>query len=535
MSRLDDLVGRFLATVDDAGHPITTATGDVEVELILDGRQYFTELFEAIEATGPGDQVLLLGWTFDPDMRRPQGRAMGDLLADKQHVDGVQVHVVLNGSFFNRVTSYNPFAQSLAALRDLRTQRIPPGAAAPPLDRQVLFDFSGAAITASHHQKVAVIRRGDDTVAYVGGVDLWPDRDDTPDHPGTVLVKDGRPWGWHDAVMRLRGAPVADVWGNFVSRWEETRTLPERSAWYKAPDDLVPSWTPFNPDPAAPAPPPPLAFTAQAPTPDVAVQVLRSRLPSKLFQLVPAADTTGFETVPMMLTISPWQFPPLGGIRQVYATLTRALDAAERYVYIEDQFVGDSLGGEAGYSLLGHLVEAAKRDVKIIVVTTGQGRADGPVQPAPPGYGGRLIGDLPEPQKSNVAIWRLTDLMVHSKMIFIDDVFCAVGSANLQSRSMFGVDQELHVAVVDGAVDGSTPAGVVRDWRVQAWAEHLEIGDDYAAVRPQLEALDLALGMWRASWLVGGTPGMWFSGDNPPGFAPARIRRTFFGPPPMEG
>jgi hypothetical protein len=53
-------------------------------------------------------------------------------------------------------------------------------------------------------------------------------------------------------------------------------------------------------------------------------------------------------------------------------------------------------------------------------------------------------------------------------------------------------------------------------------------------VQAGLENLDTALGMWRKSWLVGGTPGMWFQSGNPAGFAQTKIRRTFVGPPPDE-
>ena len=510
----------FLATSDDASHAIPTYVDNVEAELIVDGDQYFTEVFDAIDATTPGDNVMIVGWTFDAGMVKGAHPAIGDLLAAKQ-LAGMKVHVVLNGSQYQNLPG-TPFAQSLAALFDLRKSRMPPGATSPPLDQQVMFDFSGAPLTGSHHQKAIIVRQGGDAVAFIGGIDLWPDRDDTNDHPGTVIRKDGAPWGWHDAAVRIRGLPVADVWENFVSRWSESQTLPVRRAWRRTGGTPPVRLEPYNPSPGDSAPVPPATFTATTPNPDIVLQVLRSRYPIKLPR----------EKPPL-----PWAFPPLGGIRQVYGTLHKAIGAAERYIYIEDQFIADTYDPDGGaakaYSLLPDLLAAATRGVKIVLVTSG--KADGPTVPAlpPRTMQNKVIDLLPAAKKTNISIWKLENLMVHSKLVFIDDVFCGVGSANLHSRSMYGIDQELHVAVVDAAVDAAgNPQGVVRDWRVRLWAEHLEILGHHAPVLSQLQDLDLALGMWRQSWRIGGTPDMWFVSDNPPGFNPTRIRRIFVGPLP---
>lgn len=519
MTRRDDLVGRFFAATDAASHPIATHVDDVEVDLIVDGDRYFTEIFDAIAGTTSGDDVLIVGWTFETTMRKGTHPEIGDLLAARKAA-GVNVHVVLNGSLYQNALG-SPFQQSLDALIDLREKRIPAGSTTPPLDACVLFDFSGAPVTGSHHQKVVIVRRGTDTVAYVGGIDLWHDRDDTNDHPGTALPQ----WGWHDAVMRLRGKPVADAWANFVSRYDEARTLPVRNAW-RSGSGLKPiKLKPYNPATATPLPPMPATFAPLTPTPDVAVQVLRSRFPLKLPREKPP---------------TPWAFPPAGGIRQVHATLHKALGAAERYIYIEDQFIADSFENDdpaaKAHSLLPDLLAAAKKGVKIIMVTSG--KTDTPWLPRtlpPAGLKTEVLDRLTAAQQANISIWKLTTLMVHSKLIMIDDVFCAVGSANLHSRSMYGIDQELHVAVVDAAIDGGgAPAGVIRDWRVRIWAEHLEVLGSHAPFQAQLENIDTALGMWRRSWLVGGTPNMWFVSGNPPGFAPTRVRRSFVGPPPTE-
>lgn len=523
MTRRDDLSQTFLADADDAGHPITTHADQLDADLIMDGDQYFTEVFNAISGTTSGDEVMLVGWTFLTSMSRAAAE-IGDLLAAKQ-LGGVNVYLVLNGSQYQNHGG-TPFQECLEASIDMRERRIPPGATTPPLEQRVMFDFSGAGLTGSHHQKTVIVRQGTDSVAYVGGLDMTTTRDDTNDHPG-MKTKDHPPsWGWHDAAIRLRGDPVGDVWANFISRWKETQTLPVRNAWRWLPGTGGPplKLKPYNPSPGATAPVAPTAFLATNPNNDIAVQVLRSRFPIKLPRERPPLD---------------WAFPPLGGIRQVQATMRKAIGAAQRYIYIEDQFIADTFDSDDGaaraYSLLPALFAAANRGVKVILLTSGvpDGPSFGAIPPST--MQNQVIDKLPAATKANVSIWKLTTLMVHTKLMLIDDVFCSVGSANLHSRSMYGIDQELHVALVDAAVDAAgQPAGAVRDWRVRVWAEHLEIIHSYTNVLPQLQDLDLALGMWRQSWRVGGTQGMWFASDNPAGFQPAKVRRTFVSPPPQE-
>jgi hypothetical protein len=78
----------------------------------------------------------------------------------------------------------------------------------------------------------------------------------------------------------------------------------------------------------------------------------------------------------------------------------------------------------------------------------------------------RLVRALPAAQRRDVAVWRLDDITVHSKLVLIDDRFAAIGSANFRSRSMYGIDTELQVAYVAG--DGS-----IARLRTRLWAELL--------------------------------------------------------------
>ena len=109
---------------------------------------------------------------------------------------------------------------------------------------------------------------------------------------------------------------------------------------------------------------------------------------------------------------------------------------------------------------------------------------------------------------------RVEGLTVHTKLVLVDDVFACIGSANFFSRSMVGTDSEMSAAMV-------TTGTAVRDLRVQLWAEHLRtpLTDE---LRPALENLDLAMGIWREEWLPADVPTeTWLAAGSPEGFAPA--------------
>jgi phosphatidylserine/phosphatidylglycerophosphate/cardiolipin synthase-like enzyme len=129
-----------------------------------------------------------------------------------------------------------------------------------------------------HHEKAIVI---DNRVAFVGGIDLtWEsgDRHDSSQHPSRASL------GWHDACARLEGPAVEDVAEAFRARWREVtgETLP------------------------APAPPPPVG--------DVEVQVVRTT-PERVYPALPRGDF------------------------RILESYVRALRSAERYVYLENQFL----------------------------------------------------------------------------------------------------------------------------------------------------------------------------------------------------
>src|SRR5712692_6479697 len=129
-----------------------------------------------------------------------------------------------------------------------------------------------------HHEKTILI---DDRIAFVGGIDLTNfngDRWDTPDHPPRGAV------GWHDVAARIAGPAVQDVAENFAMRWAATT------------GEKLP----------AVAPP--------APAGDIELQIVR--------------------------TVPDGMYPQLRrGEFRILESYLRALRAAQRFIYLENQFL----------------------------------------------------------------------------------------------------------------------------------------------------------------------------------------------------
>jgi phosphatidylserine/phosphatidylglycerophosphate/cardiolipin synthase-like enzyme len=532
---LGDLKQRFFGAAP--AHDETS-----EITFLVDGRRYLREIAQEIEQTGAGDRVYMVDWFFDPRLDltgRVQGDPgfleFGDLLA-KKVVSGVDVRVVLNGAQYLGALGAPGYSTCYDAMVDL-TARVPAGTSAPPLSGRVLYDWSGAELSGSQHQKAAVVLRGQQSMAFVAGIDVNPLMLDASPHnskvlPGATPV----PWGWHDGGVKLAGGAASDVYANFADRWHEAATLPKSRLWVKNPKGWFPRLVSYEPPPYTPVPP--LAAMASAnPTRQASVQVLRSRYKTKLNR-------------PWRKL--PWTTAGGGEILQTHATLVQAIHGAQRYIYLEDQFLADhpilprwlhrplwavidfliAWGRLPKFSLLPHLEDALRRNVKVIMV--GSGYADpGDLIPGPKNRElNPELKHLAQASGVDLAVWRDEEVTVHTKLLVIDDQFAAIGSANMQSRSMMGIDSELHVAVVDD--DGLVPA-----FRAGLWAEHL--GVDYttapAPLKTALDDLNAALGMWRPAWGPGG--GIWFTANNPPGFTPAvltpgtprtRVVRAYVGP-----
>jgi phosphatidylserine/phosphatidylglycerophosphate/cardiolipin synthase-like enzyme len=256
-----------------------------------------------------------------------------------------------------------------------------------------------------HHEKTIVI---DDRIAFVGGIDLTAetaDRFDTNRHPARAAL------GWHDVSARIEGPAVADVAEHFRMRWHEV--CGERLDPVQKPSELPGG---------------------------VEVQIVRT-VPEHIYQAVPRGDF---------------------GILETYL---RALRAAERFIYLENQFMWSP---EIVNVLVDRLRHPPSPDFRVLVVL-----------PAVPNSGAdstrgmlaRLIeADDGAGRVVASALYarsgpRADPIYVHAKVGIVDDRWLTIGSANLNEHSLFN-DTEMNLVSHD--------ATLATDVRLRLWAEHLE-------------------------------------------------------------
>ena len=256
-------------------------------------------------------------------------------------------------------------------------------------------------IGSSQHQKLVVI---DDKVAFNGGLDITVRRWDTNDHridnPHRV-DPDGKPYlPFHDVQMMVDGE-AARALGELVrTRWtcaasEELQPAPcDGDPW---PDNTAPDFT------------------------DVAVGIARTE-PS---------------------------YEDRRPVREVERLFLDCIDAAERSIYIENQFL--TVPGIAE-RLVQRMRARPKLEVLIVVPESHDSWLEAQIMRT-----GRVrfattlrqAGDrrflIVYPQVSEGG--RKVSTMVHAKLMVVDDKILRIGSANLNNRSM-GTDTECDLVIV---------------------------------------------------------------------------------------
>src|SRR6476659_8909231 len=228
------------------------------VRPLVHGATYFRELYDAVEATGPGDVVLFTDWQGDADERLTgePGSEVVEVLSGA-HQRGVAVHGLVWRAHLDQ-TGF--FATENRHLGEQLQRR---GA-------EVLLDMRVRA-GGSHHQKFVVIRHREDLtrdVAFVGGMDLAHNRRDDADHggdpqPQPLTEEYGSHPPWHDVQVAIQGPAVHDVETVFRERWEDPTPL-SQAPWRRLADkarglDSTPARLPEQ----WPPPPPAGAHTVQ--------------------------------------------------------------------------------------------------------------------------------------------------------------------------------------------------------------------------------------------------------------------------------
>ena len=306
---------------------------------------------------------------------------------------------------------------------------------------EILLD-SHLPVGASHHEKLVII---DDNVAYCGGIDLTLRRwDTTAHHPAEPRRRHGtsKPYTpTHDVQMVVDGAAAAALGERARARWDHAGghecapLAPHGDAW---PGHVQP-------------------------------------------------DFTGVD-VGVMRTIAALE-ERTSDVREVERSTIAALSHAERFVYIENQYITSKIACDA----LNARMRAAP-DLEAVVVTSHD--AGGWLEAEVMGVGRqRFMEAFDEVELSErirfvsptVVGEEQLPIHVHAKVLVVDDRFIRIGSSNLNNRSM-GFDTECDLGVEAENDEQRRAIAAVRNRLI---AEHW--GSDASAVEQALATQDSTL------------------------------------------
>ncbi|GAB3292099.1 phospholipase D-like domain-containing protein [Parasphingorhabdus pacifica] len=471
---------KWLLTAAERGNPATEldrreaddAAWSVEnqVQLLVDGQEYFHLLRAELADTTAGDQVYVSAFIGDPAQR----------LEASQPSIGAECARALDAGVIVRGLFWCPYL-------DVRKDFVPQNRSfVDLLDRLGGFAVLDQRIRAfgSHHQKFVVIRRPgrpDSDVALIGGIDPCPSRRDDSRHqgdpqvlPSIAGIYGSRP-AWHDAHLVVRGPAVAAVEHCFRERWHDT-TSSRRQPFHRIRQKLRTN------------------------------KRGRVALPNQL----PAPHPCGSHAVQLLRTypskIPRYPFAPRGEM-SVARGYVKALRNARRFIYVEDQFLWSPMVAEI-------FADALRREPALRMVAVLPSRPDkaGKVHVATSDVAHRKALDLLYAAGGDrVDVYELENteglpIYVHSKVCVVDDVWATVGSANLNRRS-WTYDSELTAAVVEESCpDGSRSHGFAKDMRLRLLREHLgrEADEDEDLVDPEqatevLRGSATALEKWHTS------------------------------------
>jgi phosphatidylserine/phosphatidylglycerophosphate/cardiolipin synthase-like enzyme len=354
--------------------------------VLIDAADYFSRLEQALLAAGR--LIVIIGWDFDAAIRLTRGHEPSQQL----------------GAFLRSLVDRRPELEIRILVWNLSTLHAP-SATLPILFGEAWHDHPRIKLRldskhpayAAQHEKIIAV---DESIAFVGGMDLTVDRWDTSEHfvdDARRKTPSGTPYGpIHDVQFLVEGDAAARVSECARDRWAEAtgETVP---AARRSDADLWPAGLQAN------------LF-------DVPVGIARTRPRWKQQRTIDES-----------------------------AQLVRdAIARAERSVYIEAQYFTDFRLGDV---IARRLKEPHGPEFVIIVTRTMHGFIEGLFMN---GNRHRLVRRLRRADMHNrLRVYHPVvpapegecQVLIHAKVLIVDDDILRIGSANFNNRST-GLDLE---------------------------------------------------------------------------------------------
>jgi phosphatidylserine/phosphatidylglycerophosphate/cardiolipin synthase-like enzyme len=383
--------------------------------VLVDGATYFARLEHALRSARRS--ILIVGWDFDGRIRlRPDigdSPPLSDLLRSlvELHPE-LEIRILI----WSIATLHAP-GETLPLIAGAEWQNH------PRIDLRLDHEHP---IYAAHHQKIVCI---DDSLAFAGGMDLTVDRWDTQRHGADDplrLTPDGSAYApVHDLQMMAEGAAAQAIAEVARQRWRQA--------------------------------------TGEALAP-----VGRDA------SLWPADLEPDFVGTPIAIARTAPQWGDKPAIREVAALTMDMLRAARHSIYIEAQYFSSFVIGDL---LARHLADPDGPEVVIVTSMTLPGAFERFVMGS---NRDRLIRRMRRADRFDrlrvyhpVVPAEGSDcaVMIHSKLIIVDDVLLRVGSSNLNNRSV-GLDTECDLAI---EATSAAERRSIEQLRASLLAEHLGV------------------------------------------------------------
>ncbi|WP_134499147.1 phospholipase D-like domain-containing protein [Microvirga pakistanensis] len=388
---------------------------------LIDGEEYFTQLEAALRRAKRS--IMIIGWDFDgsirlrpdiaPEASPPLGSLLRSLVEEKPDLE-IRI-LVWSVAVVHAPGAPGPLIFGAEWQNHPRLQL--------RLDKH-------HPLYAAHHQKIVCI---DDSLAFVGGMDLtvrrWDTRDHSCDNPYR-LREDGTIYDpVHDVQIVVTGPAAHSISELACDRWRiatgeeiQLRSQPEQEPW---PLDLCPH----------------------------------------------------FSNVPVAISRTYPAWGRQSAVQEAAALNLDALSAARHSIYIEAQYMTAPCIGDV---LERQLARPDGPEIVVIQTHESHGWAEKRVMGT---NRDRLIRRLRKADRYDrlrvyypvvPAANSFCQVLIHSKLIIVDDVFLRIGSSNLNNRSI-GLDTECDLAI---EANNDAMRRTIVDLRNRLLGEHLNVSPD---------------------------------------------------------
>jgi phosphatidylserine/phosphatidylglycerophosphate/cardiolipin synthase-like enzyme len=397
----------------------------------------YDRMQETVESLAANDEIFIANWQFNPpELPLTEARSgiadWAALLASKAK-EGVKIRVIIaQHPPFSELMSHVPLLDGVIN-------------ALPSPDNFKYIVSAHPHIAGTHHQKFMVARKGKDTVAFCGGLDISFNR--TPPAWWVGFV-------WHDVGTKLEGLIAHDLEREFVERWNR-----ERAKSGRAP---LAGWKPFE------------------------------KLVQRRASGADHAAELNKHSLQMLRTVSRGLGPENIKRDDIWRGYFRLIGRATRFIYLENQYfyepkLADAIvkQAEAQPGLVVIVVSGTGTDdlerVKLNATPEEQRKQQALVDITQNGFALRLeffkrlysslslTGTI---NRLGVYTLQYDHGITHTKLILVDDQALSVGSANANPRGFF-FDSELNVMLDDPEA--------VKSFRERLWAHNLGVAPDKVA------------------------------------------------------